>query len=452
MIRDSVIAVPTCGGDLYVCRRQPGLLAFPGYHSFPGGKVDADESEAPFGHPLLDAHPPRLMRALVREFEEEVGYDIEAAAHAGNLRSLDLIGDSVTPPQGNRQRFHAHFFRVDFVERPRLTADASELAEGMWNRFEHWYRQDLRGGIICVAPTRYILQRLAEPPADGKALTFSLRARDGDDLHLFEMVRGLRLIAVPSHTLPPADETNAFLLGDDDAHRVLVDPSPRDEDAAARLRRAVDRAGALHEIFITHHHPDHRERANRLAHEWNVPLSMSVRTRELIEKRSGAQWFDGVPEVRIREDGEVLTHSLGEPVRMIAVPGHDAGQMALMPDSRAWCIVGDLIQGVGTVVVGGEEGDMQLYFESLQRIIDLDPAAIVPSHGTVMGTTFRLRETLKHRRLREEQVLGLHRQGLGLDDMLERMYQGTPAALLPLARINIESHLGKLDREGRLSA
>ena len=322
----------------------------------------------------------------------------------------------------------------------------------MWNRFEHWYRQDLRGGIICVAPTRYILQRLAEPPADGKALTFSLRARDGDDLHLFEMVRGLRLIAVPSHTLPPADETNAFLLGDDDAHRVLVDPSPRDEDAAARLRRAVDRAGALHEIFITHHHPDHRERANRLSHEWNVPLSMSVRTRELIEKRSGAQWFDGVPEVRIREDGEVLTHSLGEPVRMIAVPGHDAGQMALMPDSRAWCIVGDLIQGVGTVVVGGEEGDMQLYFESLQRIIDLDPAAIVPSHGTVMGTTFRLRETLKHRRLREEQVLGLHRQGLGLDDMLERMYQGTPAALLPLARINIESHLGKLDREGRLSA
>ena len=104
------------------------------------------------------------------------------------------------------------------------------------------------------------------------------------------------------------------------------------------------------------------------------------------------------------------------------------------------------------VLVGGEEGDMQLYFESLQRIIDLDPAAIVPSHGTVMGTTFRLRETLKHRRLREEQVLGLHRQGLGLDDMLERMYQGTPAALLPLARINIESHLGKLDREGRLSA
>ena len=74
--------------------------------------------------------------------------------------------------------------------------------------------------------------------------------------------------------------------------------------------------------------------------------------------------------------------------------------LALMPADRAWCLVGDLIQGVGTVVIHKPEGNMRRYFDSLQRMIDLDPEVIVPSHGLAMGTTFRLRETLRHRRQR----------------------------------------------------
>jgi len=56
----------------------------------------------------------------------------------------------------------------------------------------------------------------------------------------------------------------------------------------------------------------------------------------------------------------------------------DEGQLALMPDNRAWCIVSDLIQGVGTVVIAAPEGNMKKYFESLERVIALDPAASPP--------------------------------------------------------------------------
>jgi len=50
----------------------------------------------------------------------------------------------------------------------------------------------------------------------------------------------------------------------------------------------------------------------------------------------------------------------------------DEGQLALMPENRAWCIVSDLYQGVGTVVIAAPEGNMRKYFASLRKVIDLD--------------------------------------------------------------------------------
>jgi endoribonuclease LACTB2 len=138
-------------------------------------------------------------------------------------------------------------------------------------------------------------------------------------------------------------------------------------------------------------------------------------------------------------------------VRALAVPGHDEGQLALMPEDRAWCIVGDLIQGVGTVVIHKPEGNMRRYFESLTRIIELDPAVIIPSHGLAMGTVFRLQETLAHRRKREATVLAMQRAGQSMEQMLGAMYAGLDPRLVPLAQQNIEAHLDKLREEGALA-
>ena len=45
-IQDAVIAVLVCREEVFAIQRQPFLEAFPGYHSFPGGKVDEGESES----------------------------------------------------------------------------------------------------------------------------------------------------------------------------------------------------------------------------------------------------------------------------------------------------------------------------------------------------------------------------------------------------------------------
>src|SRR3546814_10346747 len=89
-----------------------------------------------------------------------------------------------------------------------------------------------------------------------------------------------------------------------------------------------------------------------------------------------------------------------------------------MPDELAWGIVGDLIQGIGTVVIAKPEGDMRKYFATLERLIALNPRVIIPSHGMALGTVYRLEETLKHRRQREQQVLSLWREGKDLETML----------------------------------
>ena len=62
--------------QIFAVQRQSYLSAFPGYHAFPGGKIDKDESSVAFETEFLCEHTARRMRALQREIIEEVGYDL----------------------------------------------------------------------------------------------------------------------------------------------------------------------------------------------------------------------------------------------------------------------------------------------------------------------------------------------------------------------------------------
>jgi endoribonuclease LACTB2 len=444
-VHDAVTAVLTHGDELFLARRQPHLTAFPGHWAFPGGKVDRSDTDRPFDSPPLDAHPPRLLRALARELNEETGLDLEAEVRAGNVRRIARLGEATTPAFVPL-RFRTWFFRIEFRERPHLVADAGETAEAQWAPFALWRDRFTRGRLLTVPPTRLVIERLcAQPDAD----TVPELAMDFDperDLPVVEPLGGLRLVLVRSNTIPPADRTNAFLLGDEGTPRVLVDPSPADRDELERLFTLLDDEG-LDEIFLTHHHPDHREFADEIARRYRVPVGMSADTRERIRHRTSGRFFEGI-ESKVYGEGDRLTEWLGEPVTLFPVPGHDAGQLALMPESRAWCVVSDLIQGVGTVVIGGPESSMRKYLQSLQRVIELDPAVVIPSHGAALGTTYRIRETLSHRLMREQQVRSLHDAGKSADEMVPAIYPGLDPRLLPLARMNVESHLTKLREDG----
>jgi glyoxylase-like metal-dependent hydrolase (beta-lactamase superfamily II) len=116
-----------------------------------------------------------------------------------------------------------------------------------------------------------------------------------------------------------------------------------------------------------------------------------------------------------------------------------------------WFLVGDLIQSMCTVVISPKEGDMEKYFKSLQRIIDLKPKIIIPSHGIPTGGTYKLEETLKHRKMREQQIIELTNQGKTPEEILDILYTNIPPKLFPFAALNIQSHLIKIKKQRHLN-
>ena len=445
-IHDAVTAILLHGEDLFLAQRHPALPAFSGYYAFPGGKVDRGDPDTALPHAHFAGQPPRLMRALARELQEELAFDLFAACDAGLVEQLVCLGE-VTTPAFAPLRFRTWFYKIVLRERPALTLDPGESVAGDWLPVSEWRRRFEAGRLLVAPPTRIAIEAIdadrhvvALPPLD---LDFS-----DNEIPWVEPLGGLRILLVRSNTLPPAAHTNVFWFGGAGAPRVLVDPSPADRAELERLCRRLDEFG-VDLVFLTHHHPDHREYADEIARRYRVPLGLSADTHARIQARA-AGYFDGI-EVRHFAEGDLLTQWQGEPVRLVAVPGHDEGQLAPMAESRAWCIVGDLIQGIGTVVIAPPEGNMRKYFDSLRKIIALDPAVIIPSHGLALGGTHFLKTALKHREQREQQIHQRHSAGLSEDQILGEIYRDVDPRLLPLARLNIRSHLAKLREDGAIA-
>jgi endoribonuclease LACTB2 len=120
-IVDAVTAAILFEGELLLTRRHPGLPAFPGYHAFPGGKVDAEDEDGPAlpasDLPAWTQEPARLLRALARELQEELGMDLPDLVARGAVAALQPLGTALTPPFSAR-RFNTHFYRIDLRERP----------------------------------------------------------------------------------------------------------------------------------------------------------------------------------------------------------------------------------------------------------------------------------------------------------------------------------------------
>ncbi len=445
-IFDAVTAVLLHGGELYLARRHRKLAAFPGFHAFAGGKVDKTDSNEPLAEPVFAGFEPRLIRGLSRELHEELAYDL--IADAGHVRAVRQMGIALTPPAAP-VRFNTYFFRIDLDARPRFELHAPEIEDGEWATPAEWMRRYRRGELLLAPPTLATVRSLEKDPqaTDSGFIDFN----QWGQLFPVEAMHGVRQFFVRSNTLPPAMHTNCFLIGDEGATRLLVDPSPNSPEELERLYAVATQAG-FDEVFLTHHHPDHCQYADEIARRAGVPLGMSAWTLGHLRSKEarygvGPDYGAGL-SIKTYAEGDMVTHWLGQPVRALEVPGHDEGQLALMPDNRAWCIVGDLIQGIGTVVIAPPEGDMRKYFATLERVIALQPKAIYPSHGLALGGTHYLEQALDHRRMREAHVLNLFKAGRSMQEMLAEIYKDVDPRLLPLAQINIESHLTKLRQDG----
>ncbi|MCP5046356.1 MAG: MBL fold metallo-hydrolase, partial [bacterium] len=251
---------------------------------------------------------------------------------------------------------------------------------------------------------------LLEALQTGKDFTFCRAGNN--EVPWFQPMAGIRQLLPISYTYPPhIIRTNCFIVGDPGEKRFAIDPSSHDEVEYKKLLTTLKKSGFT-DIFITHHHPDHHQGAEKLARDLAIPITISKDSYQRIIKGKGKNYFKNL-EINFAREGDIVTRWLGKQVSVYEVPGHDEGQLALAPGSLEWFLVGDLIQekGTGAVVIGGEEGDMTKYYRSLERIIQLNPGVLLPSHGMLVTSTQRLKQTLKQLDLREKQVLALYKKG-----------------------------------------
>lgn len=240
--------------------------------------------------------------------------------------------------------------------------------------------------------------------------------------------------------------TNTYLLGTGRT-RLLLDTGSGVDGYLDLLARALEGecGGAeLDEILVTHTHPDH------------LGGAPGVLARFGARPVSKLPWpeRDGQVAVDIREigDGDEF-RTEGARLRAIHTPGHARDHLCFWLEEERALFTGDVVLGAGTTVIPLDGGDMGLYLDTLQRLLELEPARIYPGHGPAIDDPVaKLREYIDHRLERERQIVDAIGQGATtVEQMVERIYTDTPRYLHPAAGQSVRSHLHKLEGERRAS-
>ena len=222
--------------------------------------------------------------------------------------------------------------------------------------------------------------------------------------------------------------TRSYVIGDD----AVVDPGPSIGLHVAALLAA---APAVTKIFITHRHPDH------------APAAVELRARTGATMHAPA----GVPGVeRELRDGETIELA-GGTLEAIATPGH-TGERFCFLTSDGDLFTGDTILGEGTTTIFPPDGDMGAYIESLRKLRARNPRVIYPGHGPIRKDAVALIDSyIKHRLEREGQILDALGSGpADVHALRHRVYPDLERSLHRAANLQIEAHLTKLAREGKV--
>jgi glyoxylase-like metal-dependent hydrolase (beta-lactamase superfamily II) len=224
---------------------------------------------------------------------------------------------------------------------------------------------------------------------------------------------------------------------------VLIDAGTGEPRFLEELSAALGSA-RLARVLVTHGHSDHASGAPAIASR--MP---HVRFAKMLwpgrDDRYAVAW-EPLHDNEVTEAGD-------EEVIAVHTPGHAPDHLCFWHGASRTLFSGDLVVAGSTVVIPASAGgDLGAYLASLDRVIALQPARLLPAHGSVVEDPVPLlRRYISHRHEREEQIVAAMKAGeTAVDAIVARVYAGLSAALTPMARESVTAHLVKLEGEGRV--
>lgn len=229
--------------------------------------------------------------------------------------------------------------------------------------------------------------------------------------------------------------------------RLLIDTTDPAKHSYIKLLEQVSREDnfQISAIIATHWHHDHismikdvslSEMVSDDCEIWKFPRS------DISNETSDFKFLE-------LEDGQVFNLD-GIEIKVYHTPGHTTDHVILFDEQSRALFSGDCILGEGTAVYE----DLFDYMKSLELILKLKPSVIYPGHGSVIDDPIeKIQYYINHRNEREKQIFAAittSDRPLSTMDIVKVVYTTTPRPLYPAAAVNVDTHLVKLQKEGKI--
>ena len=353
--------------------------------------------------------------------------------------------------------FFIIFPTVRTLERLEAFADVDAVLRACAVNEQPLWTSCPRAGWLAGREARYMEH---EAPFGELALV----CPDGHIVHALDwqteqpvaLLRNVQRLTAPNPGVMTGPGTNSYLVGEAATGYIVIDPGPADSEHLDKLWRAA--GGDIRLIVCTHSHPDHSPGARPLQARCTHPPPVLG-----LPSGPNARAVSEFSPDRSLQDQELLTLSgrglegdLTHTLKIIHTPGHAANHLCLILLEDGLLFSGDHILNGSTTVIDPPDGDMTLYLNSLDRLIDLCAQDrldyILPAHGYVIGgptgeAVLAIRQLKAHRLKREAKVLRAMQtapQGT-LDDWVALVYDDVPPRMWPVAKRSLIAHVTRLE-------
>lgn len=466
--------------EVYWVKRSDKLAFLGGFHAFPGGQIDPDDSQVNVRN-APNPETAAMISGAARELFEELGVlaarggetltkgqrvslldDLESGRTTWSklldhyelyldANDFTFVGRWVTPPF-NARRFDTWFFLVNCPPKQEPNVIAGELANGEWLTARDAYNCWLKDQVVAVPPTLHALRTLASgmsPDLTGRFL--SIPEAHGQPERRITFRPNYICFPVRTPTRPPATHTCCYVVHN--SKEILIfDPGSPYEDEQEALAACVDEMIAegrqVREIILTHLHPDHVGGVNALKAHLGGAVSVAAHAQT-------AEALNDVHVDHLIQDNDVITLE-GEPriqLRALHTPGHALGHLCFHDEDRGVLMTGDNIVGIGSVLIDPPQGNMRDYLDSLERMRSLpNLTVLLGGHGPAIATPYqKIDEYISHRLERERNILEAFRAGATTPkEIVEKVYTDVSPKAHGMAERAVLAHLEKLRDEGHI--